>query len=537
MVILSALDPAGDFPNRPQGPGLTLDESYNVEEGVRLSQGLQALAIGAISIRELFGVPQDLGPNAPLGYHNPDHPPLGRLMIGVSHDVAHALDPPPDIQTPFAMVSARTGSALAFAITVFLTGWMTARWYGHTAGLIAAVALVLMPRLFGHAHIAALESSINLAYAAAVFVVADRWTTTRGKPAVATTVSLKAATFAGVIFGLALLTKIQAILIPIPLALWALAHWRQRALLPLLIWGTVALAVFFALWPWLWLDPVAHLKEYFGRTTERLNIHVWYFGARYADVDVPWHYPWVMFLTTVPVGLHALSVYALVRGKGVWTDPRTQLLLACIVFPLLVFSLPGVAVYDGERLFSVVFVLWAVFVGRGGANAYHALKLRWSRAKASAILAVVLAAQAYGSFAMCPCFLSYYNLLVGGLPGASRVGLDVSYWRDSVTREFLESVVENIPRGGTVILVPVLNEPERLALVAQSPILRRHQIQLVRWDQVAAKQRKYALVFRRNADVPPVVDELLPEAKLLAEVRRQGVQLAALYEMRASDNQ
>jgi hypothetical protein len=82
----------------------------------------------------------------------------------------------------------------------------------------------------------------------------------------------------------------------------------------------------------------------------------------------------------------------------------------------------------------------------------------------------------------------------------------------------------------------VLNDPERLALVAQSPILRRHEIQLRRWDQVAASQRKYAIVFRRNADVPPIVDELLPDSKLLAEVRRQGVQLAALYEIPPGGN-
>ena len=38
---------------------------------------------------------------------------------------------------------------------------------------------------------------------------------------------------------------------------------------------------------------------------------MWYFGRVVADRDVAWHYPWVMFLATVPVGLHALGVCGL----------------------------------------------------------------------------------------------------------------------------------------------------------------------------------------------------------------------------------
>ena len=36
-----------------------------------------------------------------------------------------------------------------------------------------------------------------------------------------------------------------------------------------------------------------------------------------------------------------------------------------MVFVLLVFSLPGTPVYDGVRLFLMVFPLWAVWVGIG----------------------------------------------------------------------------------------------------------------------------------------------------------------------------
>ena len=36
-----------------------------------------------------------------------------------------------------------------------------------------------------------------------------------------------------------------------------------------------------------------------------------------------------------------------------------------MLFVLLIFSLPGTPVYDGVRLFLMVFPLWAVWVGIG----------------------------------------------------------------------------------------------------------------------------------------------------------------------------
>ena len=40
VLVAAAIDPAGDYPSAPEGPGLTIDEVFNVEEGVRLVEGL-----------------------------------------------------------------------------------------------------------------------------------------------------------------------------------------------------------------------------------------------------------------------------------------------------------------------------------------------------------------------------------------------------------------------------------------------------------------------------------------------------------------
>ncbi|HUG92366.1 MAG TPA: hypothetical protein VML55_16120, partial [Planctomycetaceae bacterium] len=163
-LVLAAVDPAGSYPSAWQGPGLTVDERFNVAEGVRLAAGLQAVAAGGVRLTELFNDDNRPAVRDLVGNHLADHPPLGRVWIGASHDVARRLAPPHEPDGPFAVACARTGPAVAFALSVFLVGWAAAWWYGTAAGVIAAASLVLMPRVFGHAHLASLETFIGLTY-------------------------------------------------------------------------------------------------------------------------------------------------------------------------------------------------------------------------------------------------------------------------------------------------------------------------------------------------------------------------------------
>jgi 4-amino-4-deoxy-L-arabinose transferase-like glycosyltransferase len=598
IAVVAAIDPGGDYPDAPQGPGLTIDEAFNVEQGVRLVMGLRAWFADEASLREIFGDVRDI-PNSQIGFHNPDHPPLGRLWLGLWHDLTATIVPSSQhaAHHPFITACARVGSAAAFALTVFLCGWIAAKWYGSAAGVLAAISLVLMPRVFGHAHLAALETCIGLAYFVAVVSVARLWSE---KPP-----SWGVAALCGVALGAAMLTKIQGALVPIPVTIWALWHWRIRAIKPLAIWGLVGLAVFFLLWPWLWMDPFHRFLEYAGRTTDRIVLYVWYFGHRYADRDVPRHYAAVLFLTTVPLGLQALGFLGLFRGRlhfsaqvpltpgpspargegrrteassgtlsdatkvaprevpaplsprgrGVggegaaralqtipnrspmfgevppWKERHAQLVLGAIVFPVLLFSLPHVAVYDGARLFLVVFPLWAIFVGRGGALAWSWLRQRLSRRVALAIAGCFLAAQLWGTVSTWPCFLSYYNIAIGGLRGADRLGMELDYWSEAVTRNFLEEVAQTVPEGAHVEVSPILlpNNMQIEEMFSQSPILRRRGIVLSTYQPDAANHAPYVIVFRRQADLSPPLQKRIANVPPILAVRREGVILAGLW--------
>ncbi|MBW3541991.1 MAG: glycosyltransferase family 39 protein [Planctomycetes bacterium] len=531
LAVLAGLDPAGSYPDWPQGPGLTVDERFNVQEGVRLTAGTLDWFGGSVSLTELYNDDNPPHVRENIGQHNPDHPPLGRLGIGIFHEAAVRIAPPADREQRLAVAAARTAPATAFALTVLLVGLVGWRWYGTTAGVAAAASLVLMPRVFGHAHLASLESFIGLSYAAAVLSLASRWSGERPPRA-------RDALWPGVVFGLALATKIQAVLLPVPIGLWALWRWRLRAVVPLVVWGGVGMAVLLVCWPWLWLDPLDHLREYLGRTTERTALPVWYFGRAYADVDVPWHYPLVLFVATIPLGIHALAAAGLGarhRGRTAWREPASVLVLSAAAFPLAVFAVPGVAVYDGGRLFLVSYPLWALLAGRGATVVFRRIETTARaglRRAATAGVVALFAAQALWLVSLAPCWLSYYNALMGGLSGAAAIGLEPTYWGDCVTPRLLRETARRVPVGATIDFTPVL-EPGQLAfLESQSPLLRRQGIRLRPFEDrlLETGEVRYLLMYRRKSSISPLFrDGPPPDSRLLAEVRRQGVQLAALY--------
>ena len=563
LAVVLTLDAAGDYPKLFEGPGITLDESFNVQMGVYQWKALRDYNLALLhpdSVREVFGTRN----------YNPDHPPLGRVWLGFWHDLVEWLFPPNDHPVDqnsirFVTDCARVGSATAFALTVLLIGVTATKWYGRTAGIVAAISLVLMPRVFAHAHLASLETFLNLTYSATVLAVAHWWRVEpeevpRSRKVDESLRDSKSShgvtrllwwtpALTGVLFGLALLSKMQAILIPPVVGVWALWHWRVRAIKPLAIFGLVGLFVFFVGWPWLWLDPVQNFREYFARTTSRAVLNCYYLGQVWADKDVPWHYSFVMFAVTVPIGLHLLGVIGAVAkltrsaSAGLVTPvsrlrfgfvcgPREQLVLAATLFPLVLFALPGVAVYDGERLFLISYPMWAVLIGRGAELALSYLKQttesgRWrlvasGRARGAAITLFLLA-QSVGVIVMHPCQLSYYNLLVGGLYGADRLGFERTYWGDSVTRSLLTSEVSR-KEGGSVEVWPVLHQFQLDELLRQSPILRNRRIQLLPANsQTNPGPADGWLYFSRKADVPPDVWNMRNGIGVV----RQGVRLAA----------
>ena len=427
-------------------PGLTTDEPLDVEPGRKYVAALLTRGLGFFRrpvIDKLFA-------------DNAEHPPLGRWLLGIASTLGQPFEIMllgPDPVRLYAL-SARLAPALAFATLIGLLVHTTARRYGTVAGASAGFALVMMPRAFAHAHLGALDTFITLFWIAAL-LAADRALTSR-RP-------ILGMAFAGAVWSLALLTKIHAwFLIPVVL-IWTFVRLGggrlARPLAAFALWGITGLVLFFAGWPWLWFDTVSRFLKYLGTGVDRAEIFVLYFGTVYADRTVPWHYPWVYFAITVPIGLHVLGLIGLIRGwRGRKVDPFPLLLAGSMALFLVVFS-TQVPVYDGERLFLIAFPLWAIFIGRGFDEVWR----RGERAGFRAGLLVVVAAQGYGVVALHPFQLSYYNAIVGGLPGAERLGLELTFWGDAVDRVLLDRLVREVSPGETAVLVPTLYPQQGIA--------------------------------------------------------------------------
>lgn len=503
------------------GPGVTCDELYHVDAGKRLVAAVRQQGPGFFdrpNIERNF-------PWAPGG--PPVQAPLGHWILGRTH---HLFDPAPDDPAVVSIVAARFAPALALGLLVLLVGLWTAQVEGHLAGTVAAAAVVLVPRLFAHAHLAALDTLTALSFVAAVLALAAAAQGAHGR------LSGRWWHFAlaGIVWGLAMLVRLHGLLVLPPVLLWLLWRFRRRAWLPVVAWGTTGMAVLFVGWPWLWLAPVDHLGEYLASGAGRQAVNVFYAGRVWADHEAPWHYPAVMFLVALPLGLLLLGSLGIWAKRRAWNaEPHLALVTGTWLFVLAVFSWPGVPVYDGVRLFLMVFPLWAVWVGVGARCVVeHTTLPSVSRRLRLLGLGFFLLLQSTGVIVYHPCQSSHYSLLVGGLAGAQRLGFEVSYWGDAVREPLLEQAAAT-SGGQPILLAPHLAPWQAAAVSVSSPALGEQKTWLVGWDPSHPEQAaacRDALIYHRRADLE-VIRWALAEGRVIGEYSKQGVWLARLIEL------
>jgi 4-amino-4-deoxy-L-arabinose transferase-like glycosyltransferase len=494
------------------GPGLTVDEPLDVRPGRTYIDAVRNEGWRFFEPAVVERVFRD----------NAEHPPLGRWLLGIASNVGQPVEvlikgPDP---TGIYVLSGRLAPALGFGALVALVAATAGGQWGTAAGVSAGFSLLTMPRVFAHAHFAALDTFLSLFWTAAV-LAGDRALRSR-RP-------VRAMMAAGSVWSLAILTKIHAWFLMPLLGIWSLVRLSPRRALPAMVgWTLVGIGLYWAGWPWLWSDSWSRLSAYFGTGLARQAIFVQYFGQVFADRDVPWHYPWVYFGITVPVGCQVFGVIGVVCGwKRRKSDPLPVLLLVTIVFFLLLFS-TRVPVYDGERLFLHVFPAWALLIGRGFGWVWEH---RGPARRLRIVLGVLLLAQGSGVVLMHPFGLSYYNLLVGGLPGAKQLGLEVTYWGDAVDRVLLDRLAREARPGSSAAMAPTLAPFQGALTTGFDRTLARRDVDIVLQDDEAATRAEWVVLWHRTAYWrPELVDRLSRGGgQVVATRSRLGVELSALW--------
>ncbi|MBM4412326.1 MAG: glycosyl transferase [Chloroflexi bacterium] len=368
--------------------------------------------------------------------YNSEHPPLVKLWYAV---VAVPLIPFYGDIVAFRMAAI----ALSAAVFALMATSVTHQW-GMRAGIVSVVVLLSMPRFYFHAHLAALDVPGALAYLVPIVLF---WHTRHQR-------AWWIGIVLGVVWGLALATKVNAAFVLPVLGLWWLWCSRQRYVLGrLVLMGATAPFVFVAVWPWLWVDTVERLRAYLRwLTVDHWQIPQWFLGQIY--LPPPWYFGIVIIVMVTPLAMLVLG------GLGIrWQRQEDRafiwLLLFAAVLPIIAVMSSSV-VYDNERLLMPFFVVWAMLVTHGVMQVSTWLSLGHpQRQRYLWVVVVTLSVipSALNARQLWPHLLSYYSESIGGLPGAARLQMDHTYWNESYLTAF-RYLDEHAPAQARVWLEP-----------------------------------------------------------------------------------
>jgi 4-amino-4-deoxy-L-arabinose transferase-like glycosyltransferase len=489
--------------------GITWDEVRYFESAERIQAWTDSLVSGpdrsgrlsAETIRQAWDVDR---------YFNP-HPPVYKEGMAISEALLG--------QRFGSLTGYRTSSLAMFALLVGLVAGLTASLVRPTAGVGAGLALLLMPRVLGHAHIAATDIPLTLFwFVAAVglfqFVRDDnRWWLLAG----------------AVGLGLALATKFTGWLAPAPLLGWMALYGRSRARVTgfLLLIG-FAFVVAVVVNPAAWHDPIGYQQRLFfesmGRETT-VPIATFYMG-RIWEFSLPWHHAPVMSLITMPVGTAGLFLVSLfwVFRRG----PVRALAVLCaiqVVFWMVLIGLPGSPNHDGVRMWLPMFPFVAILAGIAFGQLVEALRRRVPPGGPEVIGTLLLTSLLFfpaflGTARSSPYMLSYYGELIGGPSGAAEAGMEATYWFDAMTPAFLERIEQELPDSAVVVAIPNTEYFEQL----QNLGLLRDDLRFTKTTPA-----DYLLLLARRALFTPAMAGIYGTVPPILAVELDGVELVGLY--------
>lgn len=406
--------------------------------------------------------------------YNHEHPSFLKNLFGVSwaylHEKWHVFD---DASTSFRF----PGMVMA-CLAIAVTYSMGSRLYGRVAGLFAAGALALMPRVFYHAHLACFDVGIMAMIAASIWAYERAHAT--GKPGWIIAF--------GVIYGMTLDTKHNAWMLPavflghtLVVAFTSPKMDLRRAIrlaAPLVSMGVLGPLVCYALWPWLWNDTQPRIREYVSFHLNHEYYNMEFLGRNYFKAPSPPLYAPVMIATTVPtitLVLFAVGTAERLRSFGrlvarrlrtkeaqpdhAWTAvQRDALVFAAVAVPLAVFFLPATPIFGGTKHWFPAYPFMAMLAGRAFSLArarlsplvLRRLPIRSGMFAATLgllCLAAPLAATAHSH----PFGLSAYVPLAGGTRGGASLGLNRQFW--GFTTQSLAPFFEREARPGERVFI------------------------------------------------------------------------------------
>jgi Dolichyl-phosphate-mannose-protein mannosyltransferase len=430
---------------------MVFDEGFTVDRELTLADWFAGIAAPGPGLsRSDYLRPEVLEQFWRFSRKEPDgHPPFYALIGLAGWRVARGWADP--------LTSYRFGPMGLTAATSGLIYLFLARRFGRLAGLTGALALVLAPRTFAHAHYAHYDMPVTCLWllAQVAFVKAlrsPRWIVPFG-----------------VLLGLAAGTKFTGWFAVVPAMGWwaifegwpmarrVLRHFRlhgsprlDRPMPPippglpatraLALGIPLAALMLYAIQPAWWASPWRGLDRFLvSNLTREQSVPVTslYLGTVYRFA-LPWHNTMVLTAVTMPVSIVVLGLVGIAAVLARARSDRDDLIWPMSWAVLMVLrALPNAPGHDVERLLLPSLASLSLLAGIGAG--WLAGRLRFSRfGRAVPVVAAVVVGECLlGIAQVYPYNLSYYSLAVGGLPGAERLGFEETYYCDTLGPEFL----------------------------------------------------------------------------------------------------
>jgi len=406
---------------------------------------------------------------------NHEHPALMKSLFAFSHhylyETVHVFREQGTAYRFPAMVLSALGIVVTYA-------WGK-RALNRTAGLVAALSLAFMPRVFYHSHLDCFDMPVMTMLLVTTYAYARSLEAGLGW-AVAT----------GVLYGLLLDTKHNSWLLPGAfLAHFALTRGRHslrelragRIAIPSAFFAMLLISplVFYACWPWIWHDTARRIADYVAFHLGHEYYNMEFLGVTYWKPPMPRLYAWVMTLATVPgitLALFALGLFVTLAARvprlcaklsdvqlldrdappsaRIPAESTALLWLLCLLMCYAPWWSDQTPIFGGTKHWITAYPFLCLFAGRGFAFAAPHIRRLLPRPRLAEVTPQVLAASVLiGPFLATlhsePWGLTFYTPLVGGAPGAATLGLNRTFW--GYTTGALQGFInERAPKNATV---------------------------------------------------------------------------------------
>lgn len=442
--------------------GIVRDEVVYMRHGERYAGWWIELLSGTDGMVSEKVITEYFGGKHPTA-NNREHPPLMKTLFGLSHRLFSKELGWTDELSAFRLPSVAMNALLVVMIFLFCAGL-----WGTGVGLVAGLCTLFLPRAFFHAGLACFDAAVVTMWMATLMAY-YRAVTWRGSWFTV-----------GLVFGLALVTKHNALMLPgvmgahyLYLALYSQRHGQLKApgainklyalwygiqtVRPMVILALAVVGplVFIALWPWLWFDTITHIGDWIEFHVDHVHYNYEYLGANLNSPPFPWHVPVVTTLFTVPVAILLAAICG--AGGHIRTlldrrrDPEYRgdesgavILLLCLstlvaMGPFLTGRAP---IFGAEKHWAPAIPTLCILAALGVRDAAwlaverlrqsRLLGPRWTWSAGVALNLVlaglVVGAAASETAASRPYPLSHYNALAGGAPGGADLGMNRHFW-------------------------------------------------------------------------------------------------------------